>query len=128
MYYVLGGIPKFVNASGPFPLAFGAITSFIPFNGSFTLVNGVPQNIPGVTGNVGGFISAYRNDQITTTNNTSVFFQNSGSTPTQNVVPLALNGGGLSTQILWNGTNLSLLNTSGSNKVVKFFGWYYPTV
>ena len=130
MYYVLGGLPKFYNTSGAVSIATGAVASFVPFNGSFTILNNTTQNIPGITGNVGGFISGYRSDQIDTTNVTSVFFQNStlSPDPTNTIVPLASNGGGLSIIYLWNGTNLAIRNQSGSTRTVKFFGWYYPTV
>lgn len=128
IYYVLGGIPKFYNTSGAFPIATGAVASFVPFNGSFTIPNNTTQNIPGVTGNVGGFISGYRVDQVDNTNVTSVFFQNAGTAPTNTIIPLVSNGGGLSIIYLWNGTNLAIRNQSGSTRTVKFFGWYYPTV
>ena len=39
MYYVLGGIPKFYNGVTASPIAMGAVAGFVPFNGSFVILN-----------------------------------------------------------------------------------------
>ena len=84
IYYVNGGAPKFKNASGSFFLSTSSV-AFSGFSGTLTINPTTTVNIPGLTGDLGGYINVNRGGNSDGTFDIAAFFQNFWRHPARNV-------------------------------------------
>ena len=125
IYYVNGGAPKFKNASGSFFLSTSSV-AFSGFSGTLTINPTTTVNIPGLTGDLGGYINVNRGGNSDGTFDIAAFFQNAAAV-LQGVVHLSENGNN-TPYVVWNGTNLAIKNASSSIRTFHYFGWITPVI
>lgn len=122
MYYVKGGVPKFVNSDGANFISMGN-AAFTPFNGTITVLrNTIQAIVPNISGFVAGFVIAEATDN--TSVNTSSFIKVNGLTS----YTITLNNSNTKIGLVWNGGVLSYANSSTSTDyTLKYSGYYCTT-
>lgn len=120
MYYVGAGLPKYFGAQVNF-ISLGTGGIMRSFSNNITVNAGATGAIvPAINGDFGGMIYVVRDDLKSIMSN---FYQQGAN---KVIDPIYTNSS--NTFVIWNGTVLSINNTSSNNHTYHYFGWFIPVV